>query len=445
MLPEIKSPVANWLWDPRWNADAGFVPRVVRVLRYAYALFRDLGSGEITLRAMSLVYTTLLSIVPLTALSFSLLKGFGAHRDFQPILVNMLEPLGHENAERVAQQLIDTVDGISGAPLAGVGLLLVFYTAVSMLQKIEASFNYLWEVDQARSFARRFSEYISVLVVGPALMVLAIGLTASVTSHRLVQRFTSIEPFGQGIVLAGKLTPYVVVIIVFTFLYILFPNTRVKFRSALVGGIAAGVMWAAMSAFFASFIASSATRTAMYAGFAIGIVVLIWLYLNWLILLTGSRLSFYVQNPEHLLTGREDVNLPNQARELLALGVMRMVGIDFLEGREGRQINDVAPELGLPSSLLGFVFERLREDGLLKITEDQRLLPGRALESIRLRDVVGSVRHYGHRAAMIRTEPLDAVRPIAATVDAAVGEVLGERTLRDLLRDEAAASSKATE
>jgi len=433
MIPSLRSPIEEWLWDGRWNRVGAVSSASVRVLRYVYALLRDIATGELNLRAMSLVYTTLLSIVPVMVLGFSVLRGLGVHRRMEPALARFLDPLGHDNAVRIAGELVGMVDKVGGGLLVGLGIVFLFYTVISMLQKIESSFNFVWQVELSRNFARRFSEYVSVLVLGPAAMVLALGLTASVSSSALARRLSEVEPFGHGLVLAGKLGPYLVVGMVFTFLYTFMPNTRVRFGPALVAGMAAGIAWAAASAFFASFIANSAVRIEVYGPFAIGIVALIWLYLNWLILLIGAQLSFYVQNPEYLLTGRADIQLPNRVREMLALAVMRIVGSQFLHGRPGPKSGDLAPGLGIPATVLGYVFQRLKDDSLIVVTEDQRLVPGRALDNILLADIFAAVRgHDGSGQAGQRKKP-GPLQEVVDGVDSAIAAELGDRSLRDLI------------
>jgi len=444
MIPSLRSPIEEWLWDGRWNRVGVVSSASVRILRYVYALLRDVVSGDLNLRAMSLVYTTLLSIVPVMVLSFSVLRGLGVHRRLEPSLVRFLDPLGHDNAVRIAGELVGMVDKVGGGLLVGLGIVFLFYTVISMLQKIESSFNFVWQVEQPRSFARRFSEYVSMLVLGPALMVLALGLTASVSSNALVQRLSEVEPFGRGLGLAGTLAPYVAIGVVFTFLYMFMPNTRVRFAPALVGGMAAGVAWAAASAFFASFIANSAGRIEVYGAFALGIVVLIWLYLNWLILLIGAQLSFYVQNPEYLLTGRADIELPNRMRETLALAVMRIVGTEFLRGRLGPKSADLAPGLGVPATVLSYVFQHLKNDSLIVVTEDQRLVPGRALDNILLADILAAVR--GHDGSG-KAEPRKKVGPLQEVVDgveSAISAQLGDRSLRELIDLEEGAQERAS-
>jgi len=180
-----------------WNTEPGsrLSRYALHAARYAMALARDMAEGEITLRAMSLVYTTLLSLAPLLALAFSLLKAMGIHDKLEPVLVQLLQPLGDE-APAIAQQLIGFVDNMRVGVLGFLGVIMLIYTAVSMITKVESSFNFIWKIDGARGFTKRFSEYLVVLLIGPMVVFAAIGLTASARSNHIVMDVMAIEPFG---------------------------------------------------------------------------------------------------------------------------------------------------------------------------------------------------------------------------------------------------------
>src|SRR5262245_43301440 len=173
MIAPLISRLEHWLFEPPESLIGKPVWLVARVLQYPYALIRDFLKGDLTLRATGLVYTTLLSIVPLIALSFSVLKGLGFHRELKPLLLSFLEPIG-ERAGEVTDQIMQFVDNVRGGLLGSVGLVFVICTVISVVQKVEESFNFIWRVEQPRSFGRRFSEYLSVMVVGPAVVVAAI-------------------------------------------------------------------------------------------------------------------------------------------------------------------------------------------------------------------------------------------------------------------------------
>jgi membrane protein len=428
--------VESFLWHPPEHFTSGPGRFLLPPLRLLYCLIRDIIGGQLTLRAMSLVYTTLLSMVPLIAFSFSVLKGFGYHKQAEPLLYNFLEPLGPKGVE-LTDQIIGFVDNISGRLLGGIGLLLLVYTVVSMVQKVEGSFNYIWHVDRARSLARRFSDYLSVILVGPIVMVAALGMIGTISSNMIVQRLSGIEPLGTTLLLVGKLGPALLLSLLFSFLYMFITNTRVTIGAALTGGIAAGILWAIAGKLFASFVVGSTKYAAIYTSFAIVIIALIWLYVSWLILLLGSQIAFYLQHPEYMRIGQRRVSAIGRQRDAMALELMIRVGREFLQGTPVEDVNEIAGAMGVPGDTLGPVAESLKRAELLAVTDDGALIPGRDLATIRLYDIFEALRRAPEGSALPQTRAQPKVESLLDELKAAIRSTLHERTLRDLVEESA--------
>lgn len=408
-------------------------------LRNMYAVLRDIISGQLTLRSMSLVYTTLLSVVPLIAFSFAVLKGLGVHKGLEKRLYVILEPLGDKGVE-ITDKLMALVNNVNGSVLGGIGLAFFIYTAISMVQKIEESFNYVWYVSKSRSFTRRFTEYMLVLLVGPVVIVIALGALASLQNEAIVQWLAQNALFGPLFAATSKLTPFLLATGVFTFLYWYMPNTDVRLRSALVGGLAGGFMWSAVGMVVAAFVANSARTQAIYASFAIAIVALIWLYLNWLILLIGAQLAFYFQNPAYMRIGRREPRLSNSMRERLALNIMVAIGSAFRDSSHSIDVHTLSEQLRIPSITIAPIIANLESKGLLTSNEKEALLPGRETSRIRLQDILDVVRSEGETGSLSAPRWDATVSSLCGTIDESVSGTLGERTLSDLLDERDAAS-----
>lgn len=432
MIPYLRQHFDNLVWGDglEKHGKLGHVAAVI--LRYGYGLIRDMVSGQITLRAMSLVYTTLLSVVPLIALSFSVLQGFGVHNQLEPFLYDFLEPLGEQGAQ-ITTQVIELVDNVKGGVLGGISLAFFIYTAVSMVQKMEESFNYVWYVAKRRSFARRVTEYMIVLLIGPVIIVVALGMIASLRSNTMVQFFLTNEALGPIFVVTSKLTPYLLVTGVFTFLYMYMPNTKVRFKAAIIGGLAGGFAWASLSAIFANVVVFSTSKQAIYAGFAVAIFTLIWLYLNWLVLLFGAQLAYYIQNPAFLRIGRREPRLSNAMSERLALNIMLFVGRAFRDPEKSVTVAEMSDEMQMPSITLMPVLLALEAGGLLAATEKEFLLPGKDMAAIRLQDILSVVREQGETGSYRDPKWSGEIEEFGKTLDDAVLSTVGDRTLSDLL------------
>ena len=441
MIANIQKALHELIWGNQL-VKAGIPGRIIAILlRYLYAMVRDFFSGQLTMRAMSLVYTTLLSVVPLLAFSFAILKGFGVFNELEPYLSQLLAPLG-EQGEQITAQVLSLVDNVKGSVLGGVGLTFFLYTAISMVQKVEESFNYTWYVLKPRSFARRFTEYLVVLLVGPLLMVTAIGILTSIQSNAVVQWIFNNEALGPVFIIVGKMVPYFLISGVFTFLYMFMPNTKVNFSSALVGGVAGGFMWATVGAIFTNFVLYATRTQQIYAGFAVAITTLIWLYLNWLILLIGAQLAFYHQRPVFLRTGRQEPRLSNTMRERIALNVMFEVGKAFRDSGRKIMAGNISEQLSIPSIALAPIIDSLEDAGLLLSTEGEELLPGREMSRTKLRDILDVVRIQGETGSHRNPRWSDTIDALGNQLEAAVTGVLGHRSLSDLLDEHEARVAK---
>lgn len=432
MSSGLTEKIDAFVWGDRLTK-YGLPGRVVAiVLRYLYAVLRDVMSGQLTLRSMSLVYTTLLSIVPLLAFSFSVLKGLGVHKQLESRLFVVLEPLGEQGVD-ITNQLMAIVNNVNGNLLGAMGLAFLIYTAISMVQKIEESFNYVWYVTKPRNFARRLAEYMLVLLIGPLFIVIAIGMITLLQNESIVQYLVQNEALGPLLAATSKLTPYLIVGAVFTFLYMYIPNTDVKLKSALVGGLAGGFLWATVGMMFTAFVVNSTRNDAIYASFAIGIVTLIWLYLNWLVLLIGSQLAFYHQNPAYLRIGRREPRLSNAMRERLALNIMFLVGKSFRDPDMQIRMADLSTSLRIPSITLAPITAGLEQGGLLSLTENEVLQPGREMTRISLNDILDVVRVEGETGSHRDPSWSAEIEAIGAELDDALAKTVGEKSLSDLL------------
>jgi len=430
---DLRRRIEQLLFDRHAPMPLKQAERLLGFLRYPYALVRDLLTGELNLRAMGLVYTTLLSLVPLVAFAFAVLKGLGVHRDLEPLLFEFLRPIG-ERAGELTTQIMSFVERVRGGVLGSVGLAFLLYTVFTAVQKLEGAFNFAWHVERPRSLMRRISEYVSLMVIGPVFLVVVFSLFGVITEHETMRWLTSHEPLGTIIHGMGGAGPYVFVTGVFTFLYVYIPNTRVRLRPALAGGVTAGTLWAMSGAIFTKIVTASTNMVAIYAGFAIFLAALIWIYLSWLILLIGAQLSFYVQNPRYLRAGQAPVRLTSRLRERLALSVMLLIARNFVSGAKPWRLRGLAEQLEVPGSALETVIEALEHAGLVTTTDEEEVLPARDLESIGMHDILTAVRDERQYETWLlwraRTEP--EADSIADSVEAVIRECTAGMTLREL-------------
>jgi membrane protein len=429
----------NALDEAIWGAHPGSLSRgrayLIRFTRLVVVLARDLAQGQLTLRAMSLVYTTLLSIVPLLALSFSVLKAFGVYNQIQPMLLTFLEPLGEKGIE-ISNRIIQFIQNMNVGVLGSVGLALLLYTAVSLVQKIEESFNFIWHVDRSRSVGERFSRYLSALFVGPILLFAALGMTAAVMSMEFVRGLMQFGPVGWLVQEGSRLIPYLFVIGAFTFVYVFIPNTKVRFWPALAGGIVGGILWQSAGWAFALFAAGSTRYAAIYSGLAILILFMLWLHLSWLILLFGASVAFYIQHPEYRVQQAGEPQLSNRMRERLALVLMSMIARRHLEQANPWTAEALAQAMHVPLRSVRTLLGVMTAGGVLVRTSDEPsgYVPARDLATLTVKQLLEMVRTIGE-SRFLNVESLpapEAVEDVIGETERAAQTALGGMTIKDL-------------
>jgi membrane protein len=422
------------LWDIRENSTAKLRNFLV-FIRLLYKIGQEFLNGEITRRASSLVYTTLLTIVPVLAVTFSVLKAFGVHNMLEPFISNFLKPLGEKGYE-ITSAIISYVDRINVGLLGTIGLASLVYTVTSTVQQVESAFNYLWQIREKRNLLERFRDYMSVLLVGPVLIVSALSITTSIMSNSIVQKITSVEPFGTALFLLGKILPYFLICAAFTLMYYLLPYTKVKWKSAFVGGVSAGILWEAGSWAFASFIVSSMQYSAIYSGFAIILLFMIWLYYNWLILLTGSKVSFYHQFPV-LLNIRDDRILYSEwYMQRLAIILMYLIGYNYFHDKPRWALPALIERLRIPKAAVQDTLKDLEKKGLiLRIDTDKTFVPSRDIDTIRLSEIVHSVKGESQVAYSPLKDfvALPGIEKIMSDMENSINDILSKETLKGLI------------
>ena len=423
----------DWCFFGPASVRPGPLGALLRLLRYPYAVLRDLSRGEINLRAMSLVYTTLLSLIPLLAFSFAVLKIFGARRDLEPVVLEFFRPLGAAAAQELTTRVLQFAGRVSSGVVGSLGLALLAWTLVGTIKKVEDSFNFLWHVEQPRSFARRLAEYTGFLIAAPVILVGFVGLLHATFASAPVQEVVHLPLLqrlrGAGLVVA----PYAMVTAFFTALYMIIPNTRVHWRAAFTGALVAGVLWATIGRLFTALVVYSTRLTVVYAGFAFVVAALLWTYFGWLILLAGAQLSFYVQNPTYLRLGLQHLRLSSVDLEQLALKLMYLVGRTHVAGGRRWTVNRLATELGLPGIAVAQMASTLERAGLLIVTEWDELVPARDIGRIGVYEILDIARRQSTGHVAPRQVPIPPVDRLLASLEEVRRHRCADLTLRDLV------------
>jgi membrane protein len=426
--------IRRYLERDLWKIDAtprGRLPSLgIALARVLVVVVRALTDSQLNLEATALVYRTLLSIVPLLAVGFSVLKAFGAEYRIDAVVARILEPLGASGAQ-LAAQVVGFVENLRVSVLGAIGFVLLFYTVLSVIERIESAFNGIWHVRRPRSLARKFSDYLSIVLVGPVLVFGAFAIMAAAQNYWLVQRVLAATHLtGAAMFVARHGAPFVLLVAAFTLLYRLLPHTRVTLRAALVGGMAAALMWHVAGYGFTLFVAGSTSYTAIYSGAAVFLISLIWLQLAWLIVLTGAQVAYVHQHPIASVIVRSRPSM--LLREQIGLGALVEVTRRYLRGEGPSQPTELARTLDAPLATLEDLLEDFVASGLLvHTTEPDGVLLARAPDHVSVIDALGAIREPASR----ETDPPEVPGPVAEALrrrDEAVRGALSAVTLRSL-------------
>jgi membrane protein len=387
---------------------------------------REAQDPLLNLQAMGLVYSTLLSLVPFLAVAFSVLKAFGVHYRIEPLLAGMLEPLGPAGAE-ITRRVIGFVGNMNVGVLGALGLAMLFYTVVSLVQKVEEALNRIWRVRRTRPLVRRFSDYLSVLLVGPVLVFAAFGIIASIQSHRLVQRVLASTPLAApALGLIATVMPLVLLGAAFTFVYRFMPYTHVRLTSAAVGGVTGAILWHLAGMAFTALVAGSATYAGVYSSFAVLMLSLIWLQVAWLVVLIGGHVAHVHQHPAAYVIARAEPGVAT--RERVALSALLEITRRHVAGDRPLRTEQLARMSGVPLSMIDDLVDVLVARGILaRSSEPRGVVIARAPDGVRVVEILDAVHDPTSR---LELGPADeAVERVLGLRDRAVHDAIGDMTL----------------
>lgn len=378
-----------WFWRPdrARKGPAGWGRLVLQML---YLALRGSYLGRLPFQANALTFMTLLGLVPALAISFAVAKGFGFAEALERLLVDN-EFLASQ--AEIFRQILTYVQKTQVGTLGVVGLAVLLVTLLWTLSSVEETFNRVWEVPIQRTLLRRFTDYLSVLVICPLLVVASAAIWAGFSSNVVVRWLLGLAVLGPMAETGLSLGPFLLLAAAFVFIYLFLPNTSVPFWSALTAGLVAAVLWWAVQSLYIYFQVGVARYNAIYGGFASLPLFFIWVQVSWMVLLFGNELArahhvcLHGPLPRALLP-----RLTPAQRQELALRLMYRVGLRFHQGAEAYRPEDLAAELGLPLLEVERVVECLEQARLLTSTDRQRrLLPARSLEGILVAEVVEAV------------------------------------------------------
>ncbi len=376
---------------------------LIRQLRIIILALRGFDEDKCFLCASSLTFYLLFSIVPVLAMAFGIAKGFGIEKLLENQIVDKFQ-----GQQQIINQLIQfshtLLSQTKGGVIAGSGAILLIWTVIRVLSNIENSFNEIWGIKKARSIGRKFSDYLAIIFICPILLVIPGSITILAAGYLtvLMQKFPILSTFGPLVILLFKLAPYIIIWVAFTFIYSFMPNTRVKFKAAILGGVAAGTIYQAVQWVYIKFQVGAAGYGAVYGSFAAVPLLLAWVQMSWLIVLLGAEISFAYQNVETYEFERDCLQISHSFKRLISLRIAHLVVKNFSSGGESLTAAQVSRKLEVPIRLVNDILYELVESGILaevKQGEKSDIFyhPARDPEILTVKYIVDALEERGSR------------------------------------------------
>jgi membrane protein len=342
----------------------GFFLRQLRIIVLAVKEFRE---NNIQLRASALTYYSLLSIVPIAAMAFGIAKGFGFEAKLEEEIrssVASQEELA-DVMEYILEFATSMLQNINGGVIAGVGVVMLLWSVMKVFGNIENSFNVIWQIRKARPFARKFADYLSMMLVAPILFFLSSTITGYISSMAASNESVVFEYLGPLLLFLVKLIPYFLIFLLFTLLYVVMPNTKVRFKYGFYAGIIAGIIFQITQNLYFYFQGEAGRLNAIYGSFVAVPLFLIVMQLSWLIVLLGAEISFAYQNIEKYEFEAESLHISPYNRRLLTFLVMYTIIKNFEKGGRPHTSQEISRDLGIPVRLAREIIFDLQDSHLV--------------------------------------------------------------------------------
>ena len=382
MIKRIIKFIREEIWMVELTNYPKFISFFIRQLRIIILAWQGFQKNRISLHASGLTFYTLLSVVPVVALAFGISKGFGFEERLEKMIRGVFAE--REDMRAAADYIINFANNmlleINGGFIAGIGLIVLLWAVMQLLGNIEDSLNAIWEIKKARPLIRKFSDYLSMMLILPVLFL--VSSTATVYLSNYVTDSTGfLQYLGPVVTFLVKLLPYIIIYLLFTLLYVVMPNTKVIFKYGLYAALISGTIYQITQWIYIEFQVGVSRYGAIYGSFLALPLFLVWLQLSWLIVLLGAELSFAYQNIEKYEFESEALKIPPDKKRLVTFLILHHIIKGFMQGSTPLSASQISHTLGIPIRLVRDILFDLNESGLIAETttespKERAFLPG---------------------------------------------------------------------
>lgn len=442
-LKRIPEKVVSYFRAGIWRTNLDSLPRyqmlLVRILRIVTLSISGFARDGCALRASALTFYTLLSLVPAAAMAFGIAKGFG----FEVLLKRRLLEDFHAHQEVVIKVIAfaqSFLENTRGGLIASVGVIVLLWTVIKVLSNIEHAFNKIWEVHQHRTLVRKFSDYLSIMFMGPILIILSSSVTVFITTQvaEIIHEISILGFLSWPLFAAMNMIPYGLIWALFTFVYMVMPNKRVQLISGLAAGIVAGTMYQLAQWAYITFQLGAARYNAIYGSFAALPLFLIWLQVSWFIVLFGAEISYAYQHADDYEHEPDFINISPYYKRVLSLLIAHRVIINFAEGKTAFIPSQLSRSLNLPVRLVRNILDSFVESAVfskvpVKNNGSFTYQPARDIKFFSIKYVIDALEKNGINSLPIpRTSELETIDQSLEVFDETLKKSKSNRLLKDI-------------
>jgi len=361
--------------DAIWHTSLSDISKgksfLFRQLRIIVLAARGFLNDKVQLRAASLTLYSLLSIIPVAAIAFAIAKGFGLDQNLKDLLAKEFQTQP-EVLNWVLNEASVALQETRGGYIAGIGVINLIWSVMSLLDQIESSFNHIWQISSGRPWYRKFTDYITIMLIAPVFLILSSSITVLVSTSLsdLIAKSSILDSLKPLVSFLIKFAPYILTWIALTILFMIMPNTKVKFKPALVSGIVAGTILQILQWLYIDLQFGISKLSSIYGSFAAIPLFIIWLQSSWIILLLGAELSFANQNVSRYEFESESLNVSQHQKRALSLMIMNMIVRNFSAGDKPVSAEMISSSLKIPVRLVRDLLEDLNKSGLVSVIHE---------------------------------------------------------------------------
>ncbi len=366
-------------------------------LRIGYMTYRAGEDNLLRFQAAALTYFTLLSIVPLLAVIFSLFKAFGGLNRLQAQVQDViLDYVAAGNKAQVSEYFDKFITNVHATAIGAVGVASLLVVGVLLLGNVEKSFNKIWQVPRPRSIFQKLPIYWSMITLGPILLGVSLTLSATLWNSAVVTWLMEVMPQGRHFL---KLVPVAATWVAFTFLFLIMPATKVTFKAAIISGVVSGTLFECLKWLYALIATRFFSYNAIYGSLGAIPILIIWFDWAWRVVLLGAQLGYVVQHAGTIEPTEKPKDTNQSERERFAWRAMVEIARAFYAGSAPLHVDLLCDRVGTSEAVLFPLLEALAKAGLLRPVDgtgdELGYLPARDLSKITLESVLQVLRHQG--------------------------------------------------